>query len=445
LRWDLPKLLDGIREGLGRAAAATPPGVALTSVGVDSWGVDYALLDADGEVLEEPVCYRDERTAGVIERAIETVSRAEIFRTTGVQLLPFNTLFQLIAHCEEGLPPRAARLLMIPDLCHHRLCGSISGEITNASTTQLLNVETGRWDEELFSRFKLPLDLMPALSPPRTMVGELDPVLRAELHLPDVRVVQPATHDTASAVAGTPLQANWAYISSGTWSLVGVERAAPLVDDVVLAANFTNERGVDGSIRFLKNVMGLWILESCWREWRSAGLTGTLASLIGRAAALGTTPGVVFPDASRFFNPASMVEELGRALAETGQQASAEPVLLTRVVLDSLALRYASVLSRLEMLTGQPVEGVHVVGGGALNDYLNQATSDAAGRPVLAGPVEATALGNLIVQAMAGGAIDSLASGRRAIAAAFPPKRYEPRPSATWRDAATRYREIEGS
>lgn len=444
LRWDFGRLLEGVREGIRRArSAATEDGGRLDSVGVDSWAVDYGLLDAGGDLLEEPICYRDGRTEGVMEEVCARLGREDIFGRTGIQFLPFNTMYQLVAHAREGWPARAARLLMIPDLCHHELCGAVVGERTNASTTQLLRSDDGRWDETLFARLDLPLALMPRVVPAGTELGILSARRQSELGVGALRVVAPATHDTGSAVAGTPLEPGWAYISSGTWSLVGVERDAPLVGDAVARANFTNESGAFGTVRFLKNVMGLWILESCNREWEAAGRGQDLAELPSRVAAVPGLAGLVFPDHPRFFNPSSMTAELKASLVETGQTAPEDPVLLAKVVLDSLALRYASVLETIEDLTGREVPGIHIVGGGSLNVYLDQATADASGRPVLAGPVEATAAGNVLVQAIARGELASLAEGRRLLARGVPPRRFEPRRRPDWAEAVQRYREIE--
>jgi rhamnulokinase len=445
LRWSFEAILAGMKEGLGQArrAAAARNG-ALESVAVDSWGVDYGLLDAGGRLVEDPVCYRDHRTDGAIERVLREVAREEIFQRTGIQFLQFNTLFQLHEHSREGLPRGARRLLMMPDLCHHALCGSTSGEYTNASTTQLLDVRTRRWADDLFSRLSLPRELMPEIAPPGTVLGELRPSLQKELGVAALRVLAPATHDTGSAVAGTPLEAGWAYVSSGTWSLVGVERTSPLVSQEVARANFTNEGGVFDTIRFLKNVMGLWIFDSCRHEWEGRGLSADLDGLLAAAAAIEQQPGLVYPDHPRFFNPASMTAEIQAALAETGQKVPDDPARLTRVVLDSLAFRYASVVRRIESLTAEPVRGIHVVGGGCLNEYLDQATADAARLPVLAGPVEASAAGNLLMQAVALGRVSSLAEGRQRVARAVEPRRFEPREREGWGAASERYREIEG-
>jgi rhamnulokinase len=452
LRWDMERLRRALADSLGHAGRATGLlGGTLSSVGVDSWAVDYGLLDAGGCLLEDPICYRDARTsasagtgAGVMDAVFARVPRDEIFRRTGIQFLPFNTIYQLAAHAREGLPPRAARLLMMPDLCHQELCGSRVGEFTNASTTQLLNLRTGQWDDELFARLALPRELMPDLVQAGDALGMLRPALQAAADVGPLRVIAPATHDTGSAIAGAPLAPDWAYISSGTWSLVGVERTAPLVGDEVARANFTNEGGACGTVRFLKNVMGLWIVESCRREWERGGLRIDHDDLLERVAAIDAFPGFIFPDDPRFFNPASMTAELRTSLRESGQAVPDDPVRLMKVVLDSLALRYASVLATIERLTGCALAGVHVIGGGARNAYLNQATADAANRPVRAGPVEATAAGNVTIQAIACGEIASLAEARQRqrsgdhVIAEFAPRR-----ARAWAAAAARYAELE--
>jgi rhamnulokinase len=442
LRWPFGLILDGLKQGLALARDAAGEGLA--TVGVDSWGVDYGLLDAGGRLIEDPVCYRDHRTDGAMERVFRKVPRGEIFQRTGIQFLQFNTLFQLAVHVREGLPAGARRLLMVPDLCHQALCGSTCGEYTNASTTQLLDVRTRRWAEDLFSRLGLPREIMPEVAPPGTDLGELRPALQKELGVGSLRVLAPATHDTASAIVGTPLEPGWAYVSSGTWSLVGVELEAPLVSDAVARANFTNEGGAGGTIRFLKNVMGLWILDSCRHEWEERGLSADLETLLEAAAAIERSPGLVFPDHPRFFNPQSMTAEVQEALAQTGQPVPDDPARLTRVILDSLAWRYASIVRTIEALTGEAIPGIHIVGGGCRNDYLDQATADASGLPVLAGPAEATAVGNVLLQAVASGSLASIAEGRRRVSRAVRPCRFEPRERPGGRQAAERYREIEG-
>lgn len=443
LRWDMAALHDGLTAGLAAArAAARAAGQRVSSVGVDAWGVDYGLIDAAGRLVEEPIAYRDPRTDGVMEAVAARVPRAEIFRRTGIQFLPFNTLYQLVAHVRDGLPADAAGVLLMPDLCHLFLCGSRCGEYTDASTTQLLDAATRQWDDALFARLGLPRALMPALVDPGTDLGPLRPALQAGADGPPIRVVAPATHDTASAVVGTPLAPGWAYISSGTWSLVGVERRAPLRTAEAEAANFTNEGGAGGTIRFLKNVMGLWVLEGCRREW--GGAAPDIDALVAGAAALPGPVGAIDVDDLGLLHPASMLAAIRAQLTATGQRVPDAPIEMARVVFDSLALGYARVVAAIERLTGEPIAGIHVVGGGSRNAYLNQATADATGKPVLAGPVEATAAGNIIVQAVAAGSFASIAEGRAALARGLELTRFEPRASDVWPELAGRLRRVAG-
>src|SRR5215218_5689909 len=445
LRWDAARLFEGVRAALGltRATAADME-VDVISAGVDSWGVDYGLVDGRGQLLEDPVCYRDDRTSdAVLAGVFASVPREELFARTGIQILPFNTAFQLAAHVREGVPPEAAHLLLIPDLCHHLLCGSLVTEFTNASTTGLLAAGTGTWDEELFVRLGLPRPLMPDIVRAGAHLGNLRTGLHRQSGLDSIPIIAPATHDTASAVVGTPLEPGGAYISSGTWSLVGVERTTPLLDDAAARANFTNEVGAFGTVRFLKNVMGLWILESCRREWEREGRGRDYGELIAGAAALDDFAGFVYPDDPRFLNPHSMLDAVRSLLTETGQVAPEDPVQLARVILDSLALRYASVIDTIEALSGSPVTTIHIVGGGALNAYLNQATANATGRAVLAGPAEATAGGNVMVQSIACGEAASLAAARAVLARGVRAIRHEPQARDQWARARERYGAVE--
>jgi rhamnulokinase len=444
LRWDMARLLGGIEDGLRRAGvAARAGGSELVSAGVDSWGVDYGFVDASGQLLQEPVCYRDARTEPMMEAVFARMPRRELFARTGIQMMVFNTVFQLAADAAEGLPPGAARFLMIPDLCHRHLCGSETGELTNASTTQLLDAKTQVWDDDLFRRLGLPRHLMPEIVPAGTTLGVITPELQGRLGLGPLRIVAPATHDTGSAVAGTPLAPGWAYVSSGTWSLVGIEHDTPLLGDAAADANLTNEIGANRKVRLLRNVMGLWVLDSCRREWDASGAPVPLTDLLQRVSGVQGFPGFICPDARRFFNPRSMVAEVQAALNESGQHPPTDPVALAKVVLDSLAMRYASTIATLERLTGRPVPGVHVVGGGSQNDYLNQATANATQKPVTAGPVEAAVCGNLLVQGIASGEIASVEDGRRRLAASMTLRRYEPVDARAWTQAVDRYRAVE--
>jgi len=440
-RWNTAALFAEIVDGL---AKLPDRGRGVASIGVDTWAVDYGLFDSAGRLLEEPICYRDERTRGVPERVFEIVSREVIFARTGIATQPFNTLFQLFAHRNDGSWPRGAeRLLMMPDILHFFLCGKAAGESTNASTTQLLALDSGDWDGELCRRLDLPDSILPRVVAPGTVLGELSPELARRLNLPPIGIVAPATHDTGSAVAGTPLEDGWAYISSGTWTLVGIETPSPIVTESALAENFTNERGLGGSFRFLRNVMGLWILEECARAWRMVRELSSeeMASGVASAPAFA---GFIFPDDPRFFHPTDMTQAVRESLQETGQQAAAEPFGIARVVLESLALRCGSVLASVERLTGRILRGIRVVGGGSRNEFLNQAIADATGLEVLAGPAEATAVGNLLAQALAGGRFASLSEGRAFLASALPSKRFLPKDQETWKKARAAYARYTG-
>jgi rhamnulokinase len=444
LRWDITALFDGVRAGLRRGGArAAQWGTSIASIGVDGWGVDYGWLDAHGDLCAEPVCYRDLRTRGALERLLARVPREEIFRRTGIQFLPINTLVQLCAEMELGeRPPRAERLLMVPDLVHHDLCGALSGEVTNASTTQMLAARTRTWDAELCAAASVPRAALPELVQPGTVLGTLRGELARVPELAGARIVAPATHDTASAVLGTPLEPGWAFVSSGTWSLVGVERDAPVLSADACAANLTSEAGVAGTTRVLKNVMGLWILEGCRAAWARAGAPLELARIRDELA--GTRPDgrCIDPDDLRFLDPPDMVVALRAFLRETGQRDAQDPLELAKIVLQSLALRYAEVARTLERFGGAPIVGLHVVGGGSRNDVLNQMAADASGLPVRAGPEEATAIGNLLVQALAAGALPDVASARRFVARALPARAFEPQHGAEWDRAAQTLRAI---
>jgi rhamnulokinase len=444
LRWDLSHIFAEIKAGLRAAAAkARELGRQIQSIGVDSWAVDYGLIDAQGTLVEDPICYRDERTKGMQDEVFKLMPRAEIFSHTGIQFLDLNTIYQIVAHLKDGISEKATRLLLIPDLINFLLTGREVAEYTNATTMQLVNHETRTWDPTIIERLALPAHLLPEIIDAGTNLGPLRPELASELGLQDVCVVAPATHDTGSAVAGAPLNDGWAYISSGTWSLVGIERNDVLINSEVARHNCTNEGGVSGTIRFLKNVMGLWVLESCRREWQAQGLATNYAALLSDVNAQSDFPALIYPDDVRLFNPPSMIDAIRTQLDETGQSIDDRPSSLAKTILDSLALRYASVSRTIEELTGDRIRGVQVVGGGSQNDYLNQATANAASKVVLAGPVESTVIGNAISQAIAAGRFKSLAEARRHVASQISLRRFEPQSSPAWTEAARRYAEIE--
>ena len=440
LRWSFLQILAEIKEGARSAGErARALGRAIKSIGIDSWGVDYGLVGPGGNLIEDPICYRDGRTQGMIEQVSARVPQAEIYRRTGIQFLELNTLFQLYAQTRSGMPDTATRLLQIPDLINFFLTGKAVSEYTNATTTQLVNARTGLWDDELIGRLNLPPQLFAEIVPAGTNLGPIKPSLAAELDLELVDVVAPATHDTGSAVAGTPLEEGRAYISSGTWSLVGVERGDVLINEDAARHNFTNEGGAFGTIRFLKNVMGLWILDSCRREWQERGLAVDYDSLLGRVAAVPDFTGFIYPDDQRFFSPSSMLEAVATQLHETGQRIPDEPEKIAKIILDSLAFRYASVLRLIEELTGQRLKGVHIIGGGSQNAYLNQMTANATGLEISAGPSEATVIGNLLVQAISAGRFQTLREARAYLGRNIQLQSFRPEVSSIAEAAKRRY------
>jgi rhamnulokinase len=429
LRWDVERLWAEIRKGLQAAAAKGP----VASIGVDSWAIDFGLLSKAGTLLDPPYHYRDRRTDGVMDRALARVPRKEIFASTGIQFLPFNTLHQLLAvnQSRPDLLAAADRLLLIPDLFHERLCGSRAVEFTNATTTQFFDPAVRAWATGLLDRFELPHHYLGDVVPPGTVLGPVRGAVAAETGLGRIPVVAPATHDTASAVAAVPTdrtgRANWAYISSGTWSLVGVELPAANLSPAVLEHNLTNEGGVDGTFRLLNNVAGMWLVQQCRAAFRGKGIDYDYDRLMVEAATAPPDRSVIDPDDPRFLNPPDMAAEVRSACRDAGQLVPDTIGQIVRCCLDSLANTYARVIGQLEGVTGERIEMIHVVGGGSRSRLLNQLTADACRRPVLAGPAEATALGNVLVQARAAGEVGSLADLRAVVRASVPVEWFEPR------------------
>lgn len=435
LHWDVLALYRGVLEGL-RAAGR------VTSVGIDTWAVDYGLLAADGSLLGNPVHYRDARTEGVPERVWRTVPQAELYAATGVQHAPFNTLYQLAAARKTPQLVAATQLLLMPDLISYWLTGTAGTELTNASTTQLLDPRTGDWAHALAGRLGIDLSLFPPLRRPGDPAGELLPeVLEATGLEGPVPVVTVGSHDTASAVAGVPATTDrFAYISCGTWSLAGVELDAPVLTEDSRAANFTNELGVDGTVRYLRNIMGLWLLQECLRSWRAAGLPHDLDHLLARAAQAPPLRSVVDAADPAFLAPHNMPDRIVETCHRTGRPVPRDPAETVRCILDSLALAHRTAIEDAQRLTGRHVDVVHIVGGGAHNELLCQLTADACGLPVVAGPAEAAALGNVLVQARAAGVLSGgLADLRSLLRTTQPLRHYEPTADRTgWNDAAAR-------
>lgn len=404
LYWDILGLYRGVLEGLGAAHQEVD---TIDSIGIDSWGVDYGLLDSTGALVANPVHHRDQRTDGVVEHVAEMVPAARIYATTGLQFLPINTLYQLVANAGSPQMDMACRLLLVPDLLTYWLTGIEGSEITNASTTQLLDIRERRWATDLMAAVGIDPTLFPPLHEPGTQVGELQASAcdAAGLDIPPP-VVAVGSHDTASAVVGVPAETpHFAYISCGTWSLVGVELTQPVLTQASRRANFSNELGVDGRIRYLRNVMGLWLLQESLRTWQVAGHPVDLDTVLGKAAQEVPFAAVIDPDDARLLPPGDMPARIAESCRRTGQAPPNNPAAVVRCILDSLALGYRRAVRTAQELSGSTVDVVHMVGGGVHNTLLCQLTADACQRPVLAGPVEATALGNVLVQARALGAI----------------------------------------
>jgi rhamnulokinase len=432
LHWDVLRLYGEMVNGL---RACTTQHGRIDGMGIDTWGVDFALLGRGGTLLGNPRHYRDPHTEGVMERAFARVSRAEIFRQTGIQFMRFNTLFQLVALQEARSPllEVAESLLLIPDLFNYFFTGIKVNEYTDASTSQLLDPQTRRWALELIKALNLPAGVFGTLVQPGTVLGPLRTSIAEETGSSPVPVIATASHDTAAAIAAVPASAaSWAYISSGTWSLMGVELDRPLVNDAALAANYTNEGGVAGTIRFLKNIMGLWLVQECRRSWERSGTTHTYEELTRLAEAAPQCGSIIDPDDAAFLLPPSMPAAIANYCQRTGQAVPTGPGATVRCALESLALCYRYTLERLEELTGRRLEVIHIVGGGSQNALLNQLTADVCNRPVVAGPVEATAAGNVLVQAIGLGVLGSLAEAREVVRSSFEVRTFTPRNTAVW-------------
>ena len=444
LYWDALGLWREIKLGLARYAATV--GDAPAAIGIDTWGVDYGLLDARGRLLGNPVQYRDARCNGVQERLFGVVPPEQLFAQTGIQFMQINTLIQLYAMRDQGDPQldQAATLLMIPDLLNYWLTGRKAGEYTIASTTQMLHAAERRWATGLLAKLNLPTQILPEIIMPGATVGSLLPHIGDETGIQGAPpVIAPGTHDTASAVAAIPgLDEHSAYISSGTWSLMGVEIAQPIINDDVRRLNFTNEGGVANTIRLLKNIGGLWLLQEARRQWARSGHEYSWAALLAEAEQATPFRSIIDPDASDFLAPSQMVDAIAAYCRRTGQPAPETVGEVVRCALESLALRYRWTLGALEELVGHKLATIRIVGGGSQNRLLCQFTADACQRPVVTGPVEATALGNVMVQAMATGHLGSLAEARAAVAASILQEYFTPGPVTGWDEAFDRFQQL---
>lgn len=431
LHWDVDRLRSEIETGLVLAAERA----VLRSVAIDSWAVDYGLLDAAGRPVGPVHAYRSHRTDGVMESVVAHLGRSRVYEITGIQFLPFNTMYQLLASKSSGDLDAASQVLMIPDLLNHHLCASTSNEITNASTTQLLDARTHEWSTELCEEIGIRRSLLPSLHQPGTTLGRIRPELAAQYpSLDGLSVVACASHDTASAIAGTPLLASRSsiYISCGTWALIGCELASPLTTDEALLENVTNELGVGNSTRFLKNVTGLWLLEECKRAWEAAGSSLPIDDLVAAAASLPGGRAVIDPDDRRLTGTDDMPRKIRAVCSATSQEVPETPAHVARVIIDSLALSFRRTVRTIERISRRPAEVIHFVGGGSSNSLLARLAASACERPVLCGPVEATIVGNALVQAIADGTVEDLDHGRRLVESALPPTVVEPMSTLDW-------------
>ncbi|MCA9188751.1 MAG: rhamnulokinase [Planctomycetales bacterium] len=444
LRWNLIGLWKEIQEGL-RLSAASIGKQNIASVGVDTWGVDFVLMNRNNELLGQPWNYRDSRTEGMLQKAFQRVPRAEIFAQTGLQFMQINSLYQLLAMCERDpeLVAQATQFLMIPDFFHWCLCGSRVVEFTNATTTQMLNAASRQWAFEMLRRFDVPTAMFPQLVTPGTVLGNLRSEVGELTGLGKLPVVTPATHDTGSAVAAVPTantgRADWAYISSGTWSLMGVEVPEPVTSDTCASLNFTNEGGVGGSIRLLKNIAGLWLIQECRRVWKQNGREFSWDELVRLAESAPALQSLINPDDPRFGAPSDMPATIRQFCSENGEPTPDSEGAVIRCALESLALRYRQTVLSLEKLTDSRIDTIHIVGGGTQNKLLSQMTADACNRRVVAGPVEATAIGNIMMQAVAHGDVAGIEEARQVVARSFPVEEFCPKNTAPWDDAFQRF------
>lgn len=439
LVWNLLGQWEQVQQGL--ALASVRYGNSIRSVGADTWGVDYVLLDRNDDQVGPCFHYRDARTRGVVERSFERLSRQEIFAQTGLQFMELNSAYQLLAMRLENSPQLdiAETFLMVPDYLHWQLSGEKSNEFTNASTTQLLNPRTGQWSETVLDAFEIPKHIFSPPRQPGSMLGKLTPQVRNRTRLHSgVDVILPATHDTGSAVLAVPAssfaqaQPDWCYISCGTWSLMGAELAAPVLTDDCQAFNFTNEGGVHGSVRLLKNIAGLWIVQQCREHWNREGADWNWESLIQHAEHAPSMVSIINPDDASFVAPTSMPDAIREYCTRTSQPVPSDEGQVIRCALESLVLRYRLVLGNLEQLVGRQMNTIYMVGGGVQNRLLCQFTADACGRPVVAGPVEATAIGNVMMQAIGTGRLGSIDEARALVRKSKEIVQYSPQPHARW-------------
>jgi len=442
LHWNIYGLWDEMKTAM--AACSAQAEAKPESIAVDTWGVDFGLLGKDGEILGLPFAYRDLRNVKAMEKFFEKISKERIYEVTGIQFMPFNSLFQLHALALENpaLLESAAHLLFMPNIFTYFLTGQKTTEPTIASTSQLLDPRTRKWSPELFAALGVSVDIMPGMVTPGTRLGNLLPDVAQETGLVEISVVATAGHDTASAVAAVPASGkNWAYISSGTWSVMGIETHEPLITAQTHRLNFTNEGGMENTIRFLKNIAGLWLVQQCRKKW-SERRPVSYEELAAAAATAEPFRAFVDPDAGDFLNPPDMPAAIQRYCRDSGQAVPQSQAEIIRCALESLALKYRAVLEELKQVSPRPIDKIHIIGGGSKNELLCRFAADATALPVVTGPAEATAIGNIMGQALALGHVGSLKEIRDIIAASTELKTYEPRETDAWGEAFGRFQSI---
>ncbi len=441
LRWDFDKLFSEIKTGIGLAGKKVGNGIS--GIGVDSWGVDFGLLDADGKLVENPYHYRDSRTNGMMEKAFELLSKREIYENTGIQFMQLNSVYQMLAMrlANSGVLAKAKNLVFIADLVSYYLCGKIFAEYSLASTSQFMDMRAGKWSGEVLDRLSLPVDILPDVVEPGTIVGQMSPGLQKELGCGPVPVIAIGSHDTASAIAGVPaVGGSWAYLSSGTWSLMGVEIPEAIVNDKTFEYEFTNEGGVENTIRLLKNIMGLWLMQECRRQWQKEGTKLSYDKLTAMAEQAEPFAGFLNVDDSVFLAPGNIPDRINEYLRRIGQNLTEGKGQMIRITMESLALKYRQVMDAIEDVTGGTIEILHIVGGGIKNELLCQFTANATGKKVITGPMEATASGNILMQAKAAGQIKTLDQARKIVCNSFELKEYQPQNVSLWQEQYDRRR-----
>jgi rhamnulokinase len=433
LQWDFLRFCHEIKQGLLKCKTS---GYAdISSMGVDTWGVDFGLLDENGELMSNPYHYRDDRTFGMIEKCLEYISKEELYSRTGIQIAPYNTIFQLLAMKinDDKTIENASTLLLMPDLINYMLSGKMISEYTHVTTTGLYSHEKKDWDFEIIDKLGIPRRLFTKIVNPGTLLGKLKDSICRELGIRPVSVIAVAGHDTGSAVAAVPaIGDNYVYISSGTWSLLGIESDEPITNSLALKYNFTNEGGINNKIRFLKNIMGLWIIQECRRTWEKEGRKLSFSQMVDLARDEEKFMCFIDPDDTLFYAPGNMPERVREFCKDTNQTVPLSEGQIVRCVEESLAYKYRWSIEKIEEITSKKIDVIHMVGGGIQDELLCQLTADATGRKVLAGPVEATAIGNIIMQAIVLGEIKDINQGREIIRDSFEVKEYMPQNLDAW-------------